>query len=85
MKITLPSYVECALSKLNTAGYEAYVVGGCVRDTLMGRQPHDWDITTAALPEEIMAVFTDYRIIPTGVQHGTVTVLVDERPLEIPT
>ena len=83
--ISLPNFVETALNKLNTAGYEAYVVGGCVRDTLLGREPMDWDITTSALPEETIRVFSDYRVIPTGLQHGTVTVLIDDRPLEITT
>lgn len=85
MSISLPSYVACALKKLNSCGYEAYVVGGCVRDTLMGRDPNDWDITTNALPEQIVAAFADFRVIPTGIKHGTVTVLVDEQPLEITT
>ncbi len=85
MTISLPSNVACALQKLNSCGYEAYVVGGCVRDTLMGREPNDWDITTNALPEQIIAAFADYRVIPTGVKHGTVTVLIDEQPLEITT
>lgn len=85
MTLSLPSYVVCALQKLNNCGYEAYVVGGCVRDTRMGREPNDWDITTNALPEQILATFTDYRVIPTGIKHGTVTVLIDGQPLEITT
>ncbi len=85
MALTLPSYVAHALEKLNNHGFEAYVVGGCVRDTLMGREPNDWDITTDALPEQMMSVFAEYRVIPTGLQHGTVTVLIDDHPLEITT
>ncbi len=85
MIITLPPFVEKALQQLNYNGYEAYVVGGCVRDSLLGRQPNDWDITTSALPEEIIRTFTEYRVIPTGIQHGTVTVLIDDEPLEITT
>lgn len=85
MTIALPAYVAHALQKLNNHGFEAYVVGGCVRDTLMGREPNDWDVTTDALPEQIIEVFSDYRVIPTGLQHGTVTVLVDNTPLEITT
>lgn len=85
MTLTLPSYVAIALEKLNNYGYEAYVVGGCVRDTLMGREPNDWDITTNALPEQIISAFADRRVIPTGLQHGTVTVLIDGHPLEITT
>ncbi len=83
--MTLPRSVTNALEKLNNSGFEAFVVGGCVRDSLLGRQPNDWDITTNALPEQIMQVFSDCRVIPTGVQHGTITVIVDEQPLEITT
>ena len=85
MTIALPSAVSAALQKLNNAGYEAYVVGGCVRDSLLGIQPNDWDITTNALPDEITAVFVGERVIPTGIAHGTVTVLLDGQPLEITT
>ncbi len=85
MTLTLPRNVACALEKLNNCGFEAYVVGGCVRDTLLGREPNDWDITTDALPEQIIEAFSDYRVIPTGIQHGTVTVLLDDTPLEITT
>ncbi len=85
MTITLPSHVAYALQQLNNNGHEAYVVGGCVRDTLMGCEPNDWDITTNALPEEIIEVFAVHRVIPTGIQHGTVTVLVENKPLEITT
>lgn len=85
MRIDLPSAVLTALEKLNTAGFEAYAVGGCVRDSLMGRLPYDWDITTSATPQETAHVFTDYRTIETGLKHGTITVIVDETPLEITT
>ena len=73
MKIIIPEEVLWILRKLNNAGYEAYVVGGCVRDSLMGREPNDWDITTSAKPLEVKALFR--RTIDTGLQHGTVTVL----------
>ena len=85
MQMQLPSPVQRALSLLNKAGYEAYAVGGCVRDTMLGKQPMDWDITTSALPEQISSVFADYRTIPTGIQHGTVTVIVEDMPLEVTT
>lgn len=85
MKMELPSPVLRSLFSLNEAGYEAYVVGGCVRDAMMGKEPCDWDITTSALPEQTLAVFRDYRTIETGIQHGTVTVLIDDMPLEITT
>jgi len=68
---------------LEQAGYEAYFVGGCVRDQLLGRPVHDWDITTSALPEQIMACFP--HCIPTGLQHGTVTVLEDQTQAEVTT
>ncbi len=85
MTITLPTHVEKAIIQLNNNGYDAYVVGGCVRDSLLGRQPNDWDITTSAHPQQIIDVFSNCRIIPTGIQHGTVTVLIDNIPLEITT
>lgn len=85
MHMALPSSVARALSLLDDAGWEAYAVGGCVRDSMMGKRPDDWDITTSALPEQIKKVFTAYRTIDTGIQHGTVTVLVDDMPLEITT
>ena len=69
----IPQEVQRILQRLEAAGYEAYVVGGCVRDMLMGTAPHDWDVTTSALPEETMALF-DHFAIPTGLRHGTVTV-----------
>lgn len=81
----VPQSVAFAVQQLNTAGFEAYPVGGCVRDMLRGLQPHDWDITTSATPDEIMAVFTSEKLIPTGLQHGTVTLLKDGLPLEITT
>ena len=75
MKIEIPTGAAYILQQLNQHGYEAYVVGGCVRDSLLGKQPHDWDITTSAKPEEVKRIFA--RTIDTGIQHGTVTVLVN--------
>ena len=74
-----------ALQRMEKAGYEAYLVGGCVRDQLMGRPVHDHDITTSAMPEQVMAVFSDCTVVPTGIKHGTVTVLFEGEPLEITT
>ena len=71
--IKIPQDVLWILKKLNEAGHEAYVVGGCIRDSLLGREPHDWDITTGAEPQEVKQIFR--RTIDTGLQHGTVTVL----------
>ena len=81
----LPPQVNTALGLLNEAGFEAFVVGGAVRDLLRGAPVHDWDVTTSALPEQTKAVFADYRLIETGIKHGTVTVLLDGIPLEITT
>jgi len=85
MRIELPTAVEIAINKLTAAGHEAYIVGGCVRDALLGAQPHDYDMTTSALPEETEKVFSEYRIFETGIKHGTVTVLINGEPLEITT
>lgn len=85
MVITLPTAVETAIRQLNTAGYEAYAVGGCVRDSLLGKEPTDWDITTSATPEEMQEVFASYRTVETGLKHGTLTVIIDGMPLEITT
>lgn len=81
----LPENISCALDMLESAGHEAWVVGGCVRDSLMGIIPHDYDITTSALPTETEQVFAGYRLIETGLKHGTVTVLADGSPIEITT
>ena len=83
--IHLPIQVHTVLQRLNQAGYEAYIVGGCVRDHLRGTIPSDYDITTSALPEQMITLFSDQRVIETGLKHGTVTVLIDGMPLEITT
>lgn len=77
--------MNTALELLEKSGFKAFAVGGCVRDVIMGREPNDWDMTTSALPEETMEVFKDFRTIPTGLKHGTVTVLIEGQPLEITT
>ncbi|MBE7042907.1 MAG: CCA tRNA nucleotidyltransferase [Ruminococcaceae bacterium] len=71
------------LRTLQNAGFLAYAVGGCVRDCLLGRQPMDWDIATSALPQQIMSLFS--RTVATGLKHGTVTVLIDSKPVEVTT
>ena len=73
------------LSRLRDAGYDAYVVGGCVRDALLGRAAHDWDICTAALPSQTHAVFAGLDVRDTGLRHGTVTLVIDREPFEITT
>ena len=85
MKFEIPAGAQKILRTLTAAGYEAYLVGGCVRDLLRGVEPHDWDICTSARPEETEACFTGQRIIETGLKHGTVTVLEDGEPYEITT
>ena len=85
MDFYLPENVQKALNILTSAGHEAYLVGGCVRDALRGAVPHDYDIATNALPEQTLAAFSEYRTIATGIRHGTVTVLLDHMPLEITT
>lgn len=85
MKINMPQNVQMILEKLNTEGYESVVIGGCVRDTLMGKEPHDWDIATSAQPEEIMKCFENYNLMTAGLKHGTVTVIIDHEPYEITT
>ena len=83
--LTLPEYVETAIKALNESGYSAYVVGGAVRNALLNKPAHDYDMTTDATPEEMQSVFKDYKIIPTGIRHGTVTIVIDHNPLEITT
>ena len=83
--LNTPNKVDKILRTLNRNGFDAYVVGGCVRDVLMERKPEDWDITTSATPEETKVCFKGYRIIETGIKHGTVTVLMDNDPFEITT
>lgn len=86
IKIELPDYVEEVLNKLMDSGYEAYVVGGAIRDSILGKEPHDYDIATNARPQQIMEVFNDgYEVVPTGLQHGTVTVVINHIPIEITT
>lgn len=83
--INIPSHAKIILDKLNENGYEAYVVGGCVRDCLLGTKPDDWDICTNALPEQTMVVFDGFHVIPTGLKHGTVTVILNGEGYEITT
>ena len=83
--ICLPEQVNTVLDRLEQAGYAAYVVGGCVRDALRGVAPGDYDVTTAARPEQVKAVFSDCRMVETGLKHGTVTVLLDGMGFEVTT
>ena len=83
VRIQLPYEVEWVIGKIRDAGYEAFAVGGCVRDTLLGRTPEDWDVTTSARPEVVKAIFE--RTVDTGLQHGTVTVLKNRKGYEVTT
>lgn len=85
MDIKIPDYVDTILHTLKQSGFESFVVGGCVRDVLMGKIPADWDICTAAKPEQIKAAFSGYKTIDIGMKHGTVAVLTSGGPLEITT
>ena len=84
-KIYLPDTVKKLIERLEKKGHEAYAAGGCVRDSLLGKTPHDYDITTSALPDEVASLFSDMTVIPTGIKHGTVTVICDKIPYEITT
>ena len=83
MILEIPKNAETILNILENAGYEAYVVGGCVRDSILGRTPDDWDITTSAKPEQVKELF--HRTVDTGLQHGTVTVLMEKEGYEVTT
>lgn len=83
MRLELPEKVKQIINKLQESGYEAYAVGGCVRDAILGREPQDWDITTSAQPLQVKALFR--RTIDTGIQHGTVTVLLEKEGFEVTT
>lgn len=85
MVIKIPQQVNRAIEILRQNGYTAYVVGGAVRDALMGKDAHDWDIATNAKPDETSNAFRDFRVIETGIKHGTVTVILDGESLEITT
>ena len=83
--IRLPAHAARAIEQLEGAGFETWAVGGCVRDSLRGAAPHDWDLCTAARPEQMKAVFAGERVLETGLKHGTLTLLTDGGPLEITT
>ena len=85
LKINIPDNVNLILNKLKSSGYEAFIVGGCVRDSLLGIEPNDWDITTSAKPDEIKSVFSDYQLIEIGERHGTIAVVLNYKPYEITT
>ena len=84
-KINIPTDANELIHTLQNNGHSAYIVGGCVRDSILGRTPHDYDICTSATPSEMLEIFKDKKIIKTGLQHGTVTVVVNGEPYEITT
>ena len=83
--IKIPDPVLFIVQELENSGYEAYMVGGCVRDNILGRVPHDYDICTSATPDKIIEVFPHEEIVPTGLKHGTVTILINGDPFEVTT
>ena len=83
MKIKMPTQAAKVIQKLEQHGFEAYIVGGCVRDSILGRTPGDWDITTSASPQEVKEIFD--HTVDTGIEHGTVTVLMNHEPYEVTT
>jgi len=85
LKIEIPSGANEIIHTLQNNGYEAFLVGGCVRDSILQRPIHDYDITTSATPTEMMEVFKDKRIIETGLQHGTITIVIDSEGYEVTT
>lgn len=85
MNEILPRPVQWALNRLTSCHYEAYAVGGCVRDMLLGITPHDWDVCTSATPDEVIESFANVRVVATGIRHGTVTAILDDEPVEITT
>ena len=88
MMLNIPPYAAAVIEALEKNGHEAFAVGGCIRDTLLGRTPNDWDVTTSARPDEVRRLFSflyGFSAIPTGIAHGTVTVLSEGKPVEVTT
>ena len=84
-KIKIPKEVNKAIRMLQNNKYSAYVVGGAIRDSILNRTVHDWDICTSATPLQMIEIFKKYKIIETGLQHGTITVIINDMPIEITT
>ena len=81
----LPEHVAAAIMRLEAAGFETWAVGGCVRDSLRGAPPHDWDLCTSETPQQMLELFQDERVLKTGLKHGTVTVLLPDGAYEVTT
>ena len=85
MKIKLPKNVQFIIDQIYKSGYEAFIVGGCVRDSILGLNPNDYDVTTSAPPSEILNIFKNFKLIDNGIKHGTVGVIIDKEVYEITT
>ena len=85
MEINIPNDVKNIIDKIYECGYEAYIVGGCVRDSIIGIKPNDYDITTSATPKQVKSIFKGYKIIETGIKHGTITIINNKNEYEITT
>ena len=85
MKLYIPENVQKIIDIFYNNNYEAFIVGGCVRDSILGETPNDYDITTNATPEEVINIFSEYKTIPTGIKHGTITLIIDNESYEITT
>ena len=85
MELHMPPYAAGLLSALEEAGFRAWAVGGCVRDSLLGLTPHDWDICTTALPADTARIFSEFQLVRAGEKHGTIAVCTQGRVVEITT
>ncbi|MGN1133515.1 MAG: CCA tRNA nucleotidyltransferase [Oscillospiraceae bacterium] len=83
--ITLPDYVKTVIYTLNKNGYKAYAVGGCIRDSLLGKEPYDYDVCTDCPPDKMEKVFNSFKVIETGLKHGTLTVIAEHKSIEVTT
>lgn len=85
MNIIIPDYIKSAINMLENSGFKAYIVGGCVRDAILNKEPNDWDICTSATPDEMCEIFKDFNLVTSGIKHGTVCVIINHLPVEITT
>ncbi len=85
MRLVLPQHIQFIINRLNAAGFSAFAVGGCVRDSLLGKTPHDWDLATSATPTQVKETFSELPVIDTGIRYGTVTLLIAKNSVEITT
>lgn len=85
MKIEIPAYVKRVIDRLEENGFEAYIVGGCVRDSLLGKKPDDYDVCTSCTPQKMQEIFSDMNVVGTGISHGTLTIILEGKPVETTT